>query len=243
MKLKIIPTLLALGVSSNAAIVVTEDFTYANGVVDATENGGTGWAGAWGSTDGTAAQFEIVNGEAILMEDQVNHETIKHSRAFASAYTLDTNTTLTLTFNNIVLETQSGRGIGLNLTDSTNGQSIFIGKQLNEGNSGGIHGSITAGGTDHAVTTNGSGSAFLTAVLTSDGTDTFVSINDGSGAVTGTIAGTQYIFDGLDITGYHKFTTTNGVDNISIDVTVVPEPSSTALLGLGGLALILRRRK
>jgi hypothetical protein len=30
-------------------------------------------------------------------------------------------------------------------------------------------------------------------------------------------------------------------DNIS--VTSVPEPSSTALLGLGGLALILRRRK
>ena len=32
-----------------------------------------------------------------------------------------------------------------------------------------------------------------------------------------------------------------GIDNIS--VTVVPEPSSAALLGLGGLALILRRRK
>lgn len=30
---------------------------------------------------------------------------------------------------------------------------------------------------------------------------------------------------------------------IRIDVTAVPEPSSTALLGLGGLALILRRRK
>ena len=27
------------------------------------------------------------------------------------------------------------------------------------------------------------------------------------------------------------------------DFTAVPEPSSTALLGLGGLALILRRRK
>ena len=32
-----------------------------------------------------------------------------------------------------------------------------------------------------------------------------------------------------------------GLDNLSI--TAVPEPSSTALLGLGGLALILRRRK
>ncbi len=33
-----------------------------------------------------------------------------------------------------------------------------------------------------------------------------------------------------------------GLDNIRI-TTAVPEPSSTALLGLGGLALILRRRK
>ena len=28
-----------------------------------------------------------------------------------------------------------------------------------------------------------------------------------------------------------------------LTVTIVPEPSSTALLGLGGLALVLRRRK
>ncbi|MGJ8655205.1 MAG: PEP-CTERM sorting domain-containing protein [Akkermansiaceae bacterium] len=33
------------------------------------------------------------------------------------------------------------------------------------------------------------------------------------------------------------------IDNIIVNGTVVPEPSSTALLGLGGLALILRRRK
>ena len=37
------------------------------------------------------------------------------------------------------------------------------------------------------------------------------------------------------------FATTHWVDNISVNA--VPEPSSTALLGLGGLALILRRRK
>jgi len=36
-----------------------------------------------------------------------------------------------------------------------------------------------------------------------------------------------------------------GIDNLSLNgtVTAVPEPSSAALLGLGGLALILRRRK
>ena len=35
------------------------------------------------------------------------------------------------------------------------------------------------------------------------------------------------------------------LDSFSLegDITPVPEPSTTALLGLGGLALILRRRK
>ena len=33
------------------------------------------------------------------------------------------------------------------------------------------------------------------------------------------------------------------IDDVTLDYTPVPEPSSAALLGLGGLALILRRRK
>ncbi|WP_428835615.1 PEP-CTERM sorting domain-containing protein [Rubritalea halochordaticola] len=33
------------------------------------------------------------------------------------------------------------------------------------------------------------------------------------------------------------------LDNLSVVITSIPQPSSTALLGLGGLALIFRRRK
>ena len=44
-----------------------------------------------------------------------------------------------------------------------------------------------------------------------------------------------------------SFGTTGGVqnewDNLRLTAVAVPEPSTTALLGLGGLALILRRRK
>jgi hypothetical protein len=42
------------------------------------------------------------------------------------------------------------------------------------------------------------------------------------------------------------FTQTSGffvIDNVSVTAVGVPEPTTTALLGLGGLALILRRRK
>ena len=45
-------------------------------------------------------------------------------------------------------------------------------------------------------------------------------------------------------TGSVQYTgTAGGNDVASITFDAVPEPSSTALLGLGGLALILRRRK
>ena len=51
-------------------------------------------------------------------------------------------------------------------------------------------------------------------------------------------------FDGhLDEARVVTFTTGESTANILNALTAVPEPSSTALLGLGGLALILRRRK
>lgn len=241
---KINTTLLAVLMTASAAsatVVVQENFTYADGDVDA-YNGGTGWASAWENGNSNATRRFTVSSNEAIYNAGGNGTTTVQSRAFTSAYTIDVNTTLTLTFDSIVNEAQLGRGIGLNLTDSTSGESVFIGKQVNQGKAGGIHSSM-GGGTDYAFTAAGSGSATLTAIFTSDGTDTFVSINDGAGAVTGTISGTQYSFDGLDLTGYHASTVSNGMDNISIDVTTVPEPSSAALLGLGGLALIFRRRK
>jgi hypothetical protein len=48
------------------------------------------------------------------------------------------------------------------------------------------------------------------------------------------------LFIGFRIDDNNDFFT---LDNVSFDGTAVPEPTTTALLGLGGLALILRRRK
>ncbi len=54
-------------------------------------------------------------------------------------------------------------------------------------------------------------------------------------------AGTDITFTALGAAG----DTNLRIDEFTVDTipTVIPEPSSTALLGLGGLALILRRRK
>ena len=53
-------------------------------------------------------------------------------------------------------------------------------------------------------------------------------------------AGTEYTFTALvsnQSSGFSAF------DSLQIEVVVAPEPSSTALLGLGGLALMLRRKR
>ncbi len=55
-----------------------------------------------------------------------------------------------------------------------------------------------------------------------------------------TLAGST--FDGVDITTAN-FSDNFVVDGNTLSLAVVPEPSSTALLGLGGLALMLRRRR
>lgn len=52
--------------------------------------------------------------------------------------------------------------------------------------------------------------------------------------------GTDHAYLKLARTGGNAFIF---FDDISVDATTIPEPSSTALLGLAGLALILRRRK
>ncbi len=53
----------------------------------------------------------------------------------------------------------------------------------------------------------------------------------------GTSTNLKFTFESQDSGGLA------GLDNIRITAAPVPEPSSAALLGLGGLALILRRRK
>lgn len=82
-----------------------------------------------------------------------------------------------------------------------------------------------------------------------EGAQIFSPANNSSGQYNGSVS---YTATGLEADlyllfqrpdGTHTGRSTVSVGSTTLDFVAVPEPSSTALLGLGGLALILRRRK
>ena len=91
----------------------------------------------------------------------------------------------------------------------------------------------------HAITlvANSSGYTFT---LTGAGTGDITLSGDLTEAEFLGLGDTNFYFDSQQFENTSLVTTFN---EASIDVTTIPEPSSTALLGLGSLALILRRRK
>jgi len=86
-------------------------------------------------------------------------------------------------------------------------------------------GSANNGGGDEAVSFTGSGSAFLEINLKD------YLVND--------VADYEYLMLGFAA----NVTDVNNISTISNMTLAVPEPSSAALLGLGGLALMLRRKR
>ena len=247
------PLLVALAVSAcsiTQAALITEDFSYADGPL-AGANGGTGWSTAWGSSSSVNTpqnEYQVIAGEAIFVGNNVNQEAISQTRAFDAPYAIGVDTELTLQFDIIINENQLGRGVGVSLVDTTNGQALFFGKQINQSNTAvggsglGIHSSMLTAGDDYAVFSTLASSVTLTATITSDGTDTFASLSDGNETISATLAGAQFVFDSLELNGYHRYTLTNGVDAISMDVTAVPEPATYLLLGLAGAIGALWKR-
>ena len=77
-----------------------------------------------------------------------------------------------------------------------------------------------------------------------DSSDLWYGIDIDLAAITATTSPTEFRLY-LEDAGAGNRTHKIWVDSIALNATVtpIPEPSSTALLGLGGLALILRRRK
>jgi len=90
----------------------------------------------------------------------------------------------------------------------------------------------------------------FTLTVNADGSASFGLSGGTNPAETGTLSAGELsaLFDDSADGEYHFAVYSQGnsglqISSVSIDAVAVPEPSSTALLGLGGLALILRRRK
>lgn len=126
------------------------------------------------------------------------------------------------------------------------------------------HGYLDDGGTGASVTISGlsaivQGSYSVQVIMGSDSTNGFDSITIGAATQTATASAPGWGATGsIGSTTFTGLTgdsvtiapnnpgdalTRGSVAGVIVNFTPVPEPSTTALLGLGGLALILRRRK
>ena len=108
--------------------------------------------------------------------------------------------------------------------------------------------------TGQELSWSGTGEAFSVQLRQTDGT---VLWDSGSTSVDGMAAGTPFSWtidasidflaggtEGQQLNIQLQGTVASSfLDDVSLSVDTVPEPTTTALLGLGGLALILRRRK
>lgn len=104
------------------------------------------------------------------------------------------------------------------------------------------------GGGGGDMTVNWSISGGISGTLASGTWDDFNTANDagdagGRSTVTPNVIGADGEVLTLSLTQTGGDTTYLAMDNLAFDQVAIPEPSSVALLGLGGIALILRRRK
>ena len=231
----ILATSLACTISAQAVVIAEDNFDSYTATEDVGgQTGGSGWAGAW---SGGGGDFVVTAGEALARGASLNERDFS-----GGVVTVGTNDTLIIDFTLIRNEGQSGRGIGIQLLDGA-GFSYFIGKRQN--GTVGLHITGTTNATGSNLINFASSGALedIKAIITYDGANTSIKLEDSNetGLAPFVFAG-QLNVDGIGIQSLHNSTLTNGIDNISVDLTTVPEPSSAALLGLGCLALVFRRR-
>lgn len=179
-----------------------EDFSYADGSPVDGLAGGDGWAGAWSGGD-----FTVTNNQAIATGASIS------TRAFASgATTIGTNDTVTVTFDLIRAERQSGRGIGIQLLNAETVE-FFIGKRVN--GPVGLHSAVN-GTTYTEFASNLDPLETIVATITYDGASTSIQLADSDETLAAYTFAGQLTFDGIGIQSRHSSTLSNGIDNIHI---------------------------
>ena len=145
-----------------------------------------------------------------------------------------TRTFSTVGFNTITLDFSAFQGLGSGSQSGTFEGSESFDFAVDTGG-----GFVSLGGGPIAgrLSTGAAGTASAADVFTLTNEALGAGADNGSFDVKITIK-TGYT-DGVGTGGSEEYI----LENLVVNATAVPEPSSTALLGLGGLALILRRRK
>ncbi|MBK1825961.1 beta strand repeat-containing protein [Haloferula rosea] len=239
MKKHLISLVTGLGLGCATATpttVVEEAFAYADGDIDTIGTGGLGWdatEGGWqtGNSLTAANHFGVQSGAAIYTGGSVGTYT-EQNRTFAAALTSSQSETIAVSFTLLRPETQTGRGIGIYLTNSGNNE-FFIGHHVNGGaGNGAVVGLATTmanNGYLQNFTTSPSTQS-ITATISYDGATTSIVLSDSDETVAAhTIPGT-FTFDGISVAGYNGSTSTNGIDDILVTTTPTPDPwASTEL--------------
>ncbi len=239
MKLKYtLAALAATTLASNAAITLTKDVTaFTNYALGSAVHDGTSFTGDFSSATATG----VLTGDSLAITPAANGwvQIDNGTSAFESIGNNDWTMELTLT-----LTGTTGVAMWADPSTAAAGGILYIGSTTGLGT-----GAVTNGSNGNLDTTSNVGThtfrmaydqAASAISIWRDGvlvTDSFTPANPGGGPrlIVGDCCSS--------LGGGNNFT----IEALSYDTggafAPVPEPSSTALLGLGGLALILRRRK
>ena len=243
--------------SASAVLIASDDFTYADGALTG-QTGGTGWASAWEkrggtNTDAVASGVGSATGDNSAVFD--NQGATFRNLSSTVAATGVTWVTVDMAFSAGAHGTAFaaiflGMGDPPATGDPTGGAGWSVGEQW-------ASSEWSIGSSSYSGITASTDAAALDTLLfkvdhDAGTTELWVNAADGALGVADATAATLApgAFDTVMFRsgGAGGTTRTVAFDNLILgtelaDVHTVPEPSSAALLGLGGLALILRRRK
>jgi hypothetical protein len=245
MKKLLLPCLTMIGLSAvnsvNAAVIASQTFdtaqdlkvtntTYTDGRGDAFTTyagGGLGFVAAGYASGSSPGPIEVSSaGKFHSGEASGTNRALSGLGKYAPPTTITYDDVRRITyalFSTVDMSGYDSSTLSLDITSVKNGvdDSMFVRLYL-DGSTTGID-LLTIDGAN--TETLGAGTTFSGGALT-------YSFDD---AVT-----SAELFIGFEADGTGDHWT---LDDVSFDGTAIPEPTTTALLGLGGLALILRRRK
>jgi hypothetical protein len=244
----------ALAAPAFGGIVASDNFNAANAPDLAGATTGSGFSDAWTRSSAASSSVWTLNSNRAVYDGGISDST-NYTRTLAAPVTVTVGSTITVTYDFIIGggsgDGNSGRGLGIRLKSGTSGV-LTIGKAANRPvnlypGTMAIGDTATAALSSTAVSGNTvplNTTYQLVTTLTFDGTNTNVTLlNVTNSQSTSTSIPGQVTFDAIELAGYHASTTSNGVDNLTVDVSVVADPkllvaSEFDFVNIGGFQLL-----